>query len=384
MTAAATLNQLSQIQSLLLALVEANDDDASRRQYHADLSPLGWHLGHCVYTETYWVQEVIQGDASRSAPYQTLFTPELTPRPQRGPLLPPREQLLDWAATQLSDNLMRLANLAPPQASHALLADDYLPWFLLQHHAQHYETMLMVLTQRALQGSYPSYRARTPLVAASGAGVIRTVPAGHYRIGGVAPLAFDNELPPQHAELGEFRIAVQPVSNAQYLAFMQAGAYADARLWSASGWTWCQQHGASRPEHWCCDADGAYFGVGVNGPYELAADAPLHGINHYEATAFANWAGARLPHEYQWEAAYRSGLLAETGRAWEWCENSFHPYEGFKPFPYERYSAPWFDGAHLTLRGGSLHTRPVLQRASFRNFYTADKRHVFAGLRLLF
>lgn len=384
MTAAGTLNQLSQIQSLLLALVEAQDDDVMRRQFHADLSPLGWHLGHCVYTEMYWVQEVVQGDATHSAPQQTLYTPELTPRPQRGPQLPPHAQLLDWAAAQFSDTLMRLANLAPPQATHALLVDDYLPLFLLQHHAQHYETLLMVLTQRALQAASPDYRVRTPLVAAPDAGIIRTVPAGHYRIGGAPPLAFDNELPPQHAELGAFRIAAQPVSNAQYLTFMQAGGYNDTRLWSDTGWTWRQQHAAQQPEHWRRDADGAWFGIGVNGPYELAADTPLHGINHYEASAFAHWAGARLPHEFQWEAAQRSGLLAGTGRAWEWCENSFHPYAGFKPFPYARYSTPWFDGTHRTLRGGSLHTRPILQRPSFRNFYTADKRHVFAGLRLSF
>lgn len=384
MTAADTLNRLGQLQSLMLALVEAQCEDVIRRQYHDDLSPLGWHLGHCVYTETYWVQEVVQGDATQSAARQRLFTPELTPRPQRGPQLPPRAQLLDWAAAQFSDTLMRLANLTPPHRAHALLGDDYLPLFLLQHHTQHYETMLMVLTQRALQQIYPDYRARKGLIAAPDAGVIRTVPAGHYRIGGTPPLAFDNELPPQHAELGEFRIAAQPVSNAQYLAFMQAGGYDEARFWSAAGWTWRQTLESPRPEHWRRDADGAWFGVGVQGPYDLTADAPLHGINYYEASAFARWAKARLPHEFQWEAAHRSGLLAGAGRAWEWCDNSFYPYDGFKPFPYERYSMPWFDGTHFTLRGGSLHTRPILQRPSFRNFYSADKRHIFAGLRLSF
>ena len=125
-------------------------------------------------------------------------------------------------------------------------------------------------------------------------------------------------------------------------------------------------------------------GIGLNGPYELAADTAVHGINHYEASACAAWAGARLPHEYQWEAAHRSRQLDDVGRAWEWCANSFHPYNGFSAFPYEGYSTPWFDGTHYSLRGASLHTRPELRRASFRNFYTAEKRHIFAGLRLVY
>jgi gamma-glutamyl hercynylcysteine S-oxide synthase len=382
-TAPATLHQLSAIQNLLLALVEGYDDSVCRSQYHPDLSPLGWHLGHCVYIETYWLQEVVGGDAAHSAPYRTLYTPEMTPRLQRGPQLPPRDALINWAADLQSDNLMRLANATLPQ-DHALLADDYLPLFLIQHHAQHYETMLMVLSQRALRADYPDYRARDLLVAAQDHSALRTVPAGHFRIGGAAPQAFDNELPPQHAELGEFRICSRPLSNAEYLAFMQAGGYSDAHLWSEAGWTWCRQYNAAHPEYWRRDAAGAWYGIGLNGPYELAADAPVHGINHYEASACAAWAGAHLPHEYQWEAAQRSRQLDDVGRVWEWCANSFHPYNGFSAFPYKGYSTPWFDGTHYTLRGASLHTRPELRRASFRNFYTAEKRHIFAGVRLVF
>jgi iron(II)-dependent oxidoreductase len=122
----------------------------------------------------------------------------------------------------------------------------------------------------------------------------------------------------------------------------------------------------------------------MRGHYPLSADQPVAGISHYEARAFAAWAGARLAHEYQWEVAQRLGLLEQTGRVWEWCENRFHPYPGFRPFPYPEYSQPWFDGRHYSLRGGSVHTRPAVRRASFRNFFEADKRHIFAGLRLVF
>jgi iron(II)-dependent oxidoreductase len=76
-------------------------------------------------------------------------------------------------------------------------------------------------------------------------------------------------------------------------------------------------------------------------------------------------------------------LLEQTGHVWEWCNNCFYPYAGFQSFPYKEYSQPWFNDNHYTLRGGSLHTRPGIKRASFRNFHAPEKRHIFAGLRLV-
>ena len=138
------------------------------------------------------------------------------------------------------------------------------------------------------------------------------------------------------------------------------------------------------PDHWRRNPAGHWYGIGNRGPYALTGDDILHGISRFEAVAFATWAGGRLPHEHQWEVACRLQRLEQTGRAWEWCDNSFYPYAGFKPFPYEEYSTPWFDGQHYSLRGGSLHTRPAIKRPGFRNFYQPQMRHIFAGLRLVF
>jgi iron(II)-dependent oxidoreductase len=210
------------------------------------------------------------------------------------------------------------------------------------------------------------------------------IPAGHYRIGGDRPVAYDNEVPPQQADLGPFAIARRPVSNAEYLAFMDDGGYRKRELWDGAGWQWLRDSGIEQPEHWRSSRSGAWYAVGLRGACDLPPDDPVHGLSHYEASAFARWAGARLPHEYQWEAACRIGALEQTGRVWEWCGNTFHPYDGFAPFPYPEYSQPWFDGSHFSLKGGSLHTRPAIRRPSFRNFFEADKRHVFAGLRLAY
>lgn len=378
------IDALGQAQALVLALVEDADDDTFRRQFHADLSPIGWHLGHCIFIECFWLHEKVRGDDSVTAPIADFYTPPRTPRPERGRRLPRRGDLLAWAREIQAFNLDFLRNLRPEWRAHALFDDDYLIHFLIQHNSQHYETMLMTLTQKSLAEDRPNAAGPAGLTATPVNRDTVAVPAGHYRIGGETPVAYDNEMPPQPAELGPFTISRQPVSNAEYLQFIQSGAYRDPGWWTEAGWSWLQTSGTRHPDHWRCAAGEHWYGVGVRGAYQLAPGEPVSGINHYEASAFARWAGGRLPHEFQWEAACRSGVLQHTGRVWEWCSNTFSPYAGYTPFPYNEYSQPWFDDRHYSLRGGSLYTRPAIKRPSFRNFYEADKRHIFAGMRLVY
>ena len=384
MSTDALITQLGQTQSLLLALAEDVDETAFRTQYHPDLSPLGWHLGHCVFFECLWLHERIRGDNSVTEPIARLYTPPYTPKPERGKRLPPRQAMLTWARELQEFNLHYLRNLRPEWREHPLFKDDYLIHFLNQHNSQHYETMLMVLTQKALSEHKPGETAFQPLRAQQPGRDLVDVAAGHYRIGGRPPTAYDNELPPQQADLGPYSISKQPVSNSEYLAFIQDDGYLRAELWDSDGWLWREQNSITQPDHWRQSGSGEWYAISMQGAYQLADSEPVSGICRFEASAFANWADARLPHEYQWEAACRIGLLEQTGRVWEWCDNPFQPYEGFSPFPYDAYSQPWFDGRHYVLRGGSLHTRPAIKRPSFRNFYEADKRHIFAGLRLVY
>jgi iron(II)-dependent oxidoreductase len=380
----ALIEELGQTHALLLGLAEQADELTLRRQYHTDLSPLGWHLGHCVFIECLWLHEQIRGDHRVTAPIADLYTPPRTPKPERGRLLPPRTELLGWAQELQQLNRHELRNLRPEWQRHPLLQGDYILRFLIQHHSQHYETMVMVLTQKAIAERARGAPSPAGLEPAAVRRRVVAVPAGHYRIGGERPVACDNELPPQRAELGAYAIAAYPTSNAEYLGFIADGGYRREALWDPEGWRWRGERQIEHPDHWRCSRDGGWYGTDVRGQYALAAEEPVAGISHYEACAFARWAGARLAHEYQWEAAQRLGLLEGTGRVWEWCENCLHPYEGFEAFPYPEYSQPWFDGRHYTLRGGSLHTRPAVKRSSFRNFFEADKRHIFAGLRLVF
>jgi len=330
-----------------------------------------------------WLRERLHGDDARTRDLHGLYIPELSPKAERGPALPPKERLLRQVTREQADNLRLLDSRPGKLPADPLLVDDYLQRFLIQHHGQHIETMHMVLCHRRQQRhTTGGFRSRRRLRPAEPRLEGETLPFRHHRVGGSLPIAFDNELPMQTVALGDCRIARRPVSNAEYLGFMEDGGYREPRYWSDAGWAWCQAQGVMHPEHWRRDQQGWWYGISGSGPHELAADAPVYGISHYEAEACARWAGGRLPHEWEWEVACRLGLIASVGQAWEWCANPFFPYPGFTAFPYAEYSAPWFDGQHYSLRGASSATLADVRRPSFRNFHTADKRHVFAGLRL--
>lgn len=392
MTSPAILGPLSSIHQMLLRLVESVPETDAARQYHPELGSLKWYLGRSIYQELFWLRETLIRERDLSARVEDLFRPGRLPLAAQCAQLPPKDHLLNWAYEILDHHLTLLAN--PGQLpAHPLLEGDRLPWFLLQEHGRNYESMLMVLVQRSLTASPLDYRVRQPLQPVTPTAQTKEILQGHYRIGSREdPAAYDNELPAQAVELSSFRINTRPARNAEFLAFMEAGAYAERQFWTQAGWDWQTSQGSGHPEHWRRDNAGNWYGVGVNGPSDLDPDQPVMGINQHEAKAYANWvanlgedtAGAVLVHEYQWELAARSGAISELGRAWEWCSNPFHPYPEFQAFPSAEVSERFFDQGHVSLRGASLHTQRALRRASFRNHAPPEQRFLFAGTRLVF
>ena len=356
-----TAERLAALQSALCDAVAALDDKANRARWGPEISPIGWHLRHCVYIEAVWIRQRMLGDYSITLPIADQCQPERAPKAGRGDALPPAGRLLVWARKVMAENRALLARLEAPPA-HPLAAGGYLRAFLAAHAAQHLETVRLARAAMNMQRS-PPWRARRPLAPRRPAPRWRRVAAGPGDIGTAEGFAYDNEKPAFRIHLPAFEIAETPVSNAEYLAFMK-------------------KTGAPPPFGWLHNRTGGWYSASGAAPCDIDPAAPVAGIDRGDAEAFARYARARLPHEYEWERAARLGLLKRIGEAWEWCANRFHPWPGFRPWPYREYSIPWFDARHVVLRGGSVHTEPEICRPGFRNFYTPETRHISAGLRL--
>ncbi len=382
------IGELQSLQNETINIVGSVADKDYHQQFHPDLSPIGWHLGHCIYAESYWIKQQLLGQQPVDDSLKSLYVPELSIKHLRGPALPDKCEILEWATVTQSENRALLDSESIKRTSHELLKNNYLLHFLIQHYSQHLETMYMVLTEMQIQNIDTKF-APSKISSISGAKQLKKefvkIEAGFYNIGSEEnDSPYDNEHPAHTIEIDSFNMATSPVSNSEYLEFMNSGGYSNKGYWSNAGWEWCNKNKNTHPHHWQVQNDSTWYGINHKGPYLLEEQQPVHGLSYYEAEAYAKWADARLPHEYEWEVAFKKNLLQQTSLVWEWCNNTFHPYPGFSPYPYEGYSEPYFDGVHYVLKGGSLNTKKQIKRPSFRNYYTADKRQIFAGMRLVY
>jgi iron(II)-dependent oxidoreductase len=259
------------------------------------------------------------------------------------------------------------------------------------------------------------------------------MPGGPFRLGTEppgTPFVFDNEKWAHDVSIAPFRIARAPVTNAEFQAFVEDGGYRRRELWSEAGWRWRRGAGAEHPVYWMPQGLGPWKVRRFDRLEELRPHEPVIHVNWFEAEAYCRWAGRRLPTETEWEAAaagepmpggqtlapkkrrypwgdepptpkhanldgYRLGCIdvgalstgdsafgcrQMLGNVWEWTSSTFVPYPGFSPDAYKEYSEPWF-GTHKVLRGGCWATRARLLTNTYRNFYTPDRRDVFAGFR---
>jgi ergothioneine biosynthesis protein EgtB len=190
---------------------------------------------------------------------------------------------------------------------------------------------------------------------------------------------FDNELGRHKTYIQNFSIATQLVTNAEYLAFMQAGAYLDFNLWHAEGWDWVNTNNINAPLYWY-PVDNEWHRYSLSGLEKLDPDQPVSHINYYEASAFAQWKGMRLPTEFEWEVA--SSALA-WGKVWEWTESAYLPYPGFSKAAgaLGEYNGKFMVNQKV-LRGASIATPAHHSRATYRNFFHPNLRWMFSGIRL--
>jgi len=208
-----------------------------------------------------------------------------------------------------------------------------------------------------------------------------------------AGFAFDNETPRHAVLLQPYAIADRLVNCGDYAQFIADGGYQRPELWLSDGWAAVQAQEWRGPAYWLAPDDprlahqGATAGwqvFGVHGVRPLEAGAPVSQLSFYEAAAYAEWAGARLPTEFEWEAANDApGISQMSGHVWQWTRSSYDPYPGFRPLAgiAAEYNGKFMVG-QLVLRGGSVATPDGHTRASYRNFFPPAARWQFSGLRL--
>jgi ergothioneine biosynthesis protein EgtB len=281
----------------------------------------------------------------------------------------------------------------------------------LHHEQQHQELILTDLLHLFAQNPLrPAVWPAAPRIEAAGAPAPPNWIAfggGNVEVGHAGPaFAFDNESPRHVVTLRPFRLASRAVTNREWLAFIDAGGYADPSLWLSDGWDAVQAQGWQAPLYWELADDGrTRLQMTLGGLRPLALEAPVSQVSFFEADAYARWADKRLPTEFEWEVAARGlpveGNFVESGAGqprpapggagqqqmfgdvWEWTASPYIAYPGFRPAPgaVGEYNGKFMNGQYV-LRGGSCASPRSHLRAGYRNFFQPGQRWQFSGLRL--
>ncbi len=379
-----------------------------------EASPAKWHRAHTSwFFETFVLAEHLPGYCAFHPCFAELFNSYYNgvgrqhPRPRRALLSRPTADAVTEYRAHVDAALLRLMDGADADRW-ARIAP------LLElgraHEQQHQELILTDLKHAfsfnplapALGSTPPRNRS-----AASAPGWI-----GHD--GGIVEIGsnssvfcFDNETPHHRVLIDRaFELAGRAIRCGEFLDFIDDGGYRDPLLWLSDGWAWLQREGIEAPLYWQRDeaCDGSWSVFTLAGRRALDPAEPVCHLSFYEAAAFAAWAGARLPTEFEWEAVAAAhpatGQFADSGcfhpqapgpasgsnlygSVWEWTASSYAPYPGFRPAAgaIGEYNGK-FMANQMVLRGGSCATPANHVRSSYRNFFYPQDRWQFSGLRL--
>jgi len=332
-------------------------------------------------------------------------------------------QFADEADRQVREALAS-GDIAQP--GHPLLDGAEAAYCVLEHEAMHQETLLYMWHRLPLDRKRRPEGYRPVVEGPEPTQQWVKVPAGRATLGvdrGQRPFTWDNERPHLAVDVPEFDIDRHNVTNRDYLAFVEAGGYKAPQWWRPDDWSWVRSEGLAHPLFWERSADGWYW-RGMFDRVALPMAWPVY-VSQAEASAYARWRGCRLPTEAEFQrAAYGEPGGAErpypwghdhpadahgvfdfrawdphpagshpsgasawgvhdlVGNGWEWTGTVFGPFPGFEALPsYPEYSADFFDGEHLVMKGASPATARELIRPSFRNWFRARYPYVYATFR---
>jgi ergothioneine biosynthesis protein EgtB len=372
-----------------------------------DASPAKWHLAHTSwFFEQFLLKPLLTGYRVFHADFEYLFNSyyqtvgRMHERPQRGLLTRPTVHEAVRYREHVDEHMQKLFAMRPDDKQLMSIAT-----LGLNHEQQHQELMLTDIKHLFSRNPLlPAYKVGSA-EASDGAAPMRFVAfdGGIHEIGASGVhFCFDNELPRHRTLVEPYALADRLVTNGEYLEFIRDGGYRRPQFWLSDGWSTVQRDGWTRPIYWSQSLDSEFT---LFGPQALDAGTPVCHVSFYEADAFARWAGARLPSEAEWEIAAESlpviGNLLNTGAlhptsagvqpgmkqmfgdVWEWSASPYVAYPGYQPpaGALGEYNGKFMCN-QLVLRGGSCVTPADHIRASYRNFFYADARWQFMGVRL--
>jgi ergothioneine biosynthesis protein EgtB len=278
----------------------------------------------------------------------------------------------------------------------------------LHHEQQHQELMLTDIKHVFwVNPMRPAYRMQ-PMTPTSQFAPMRwiTFPEGIQWVGHEGQgFAFDNETPRHRVFLESFQLASRLVTNGEYQRFIEDGGYSKPELWLSMGWVTVLQEQWQAPLYWI-KQDGKWLNHTLSGLRQVEDHEPVCHVSYFEADAYARWAGARLPSEFEWEVASQSvpqqgnfveggryhpasiatdcdGLSQMFGDVWQWTRSAYLPYPGYQPptGALGEYNGKFMCN-QFVLRGGSCATPRTHIRPTYRNFFPPDARWQFQGFRL--
>ena len=386
-----------------------------------DVSPTKWHLAHTTwFFERFILAQHVPDYTPHHPRFNYLFNSYYNTvgpqncRTKRGLLSRPTvREVYDYRAA-IDRDITRLL-----EGADARLLEDLRPLIVLGcHHEQQHQELMLTDIKHVLSTNplLPAYQDTEPDVEAQHDeapdqaewitfdGAVREIGCNAQD----TAFCFDNETPRHRVFLEPFALASQPVTNGDYLRFVEAGGYDKPDHWLSAGWATVQERGWRHPLYWYRDEREQWMQFTLHGPRPLAMVEPVCHLSYFEADAFARWCDARLPTEAQWEVAAgdmpiignfaddrrfhpraapaegdHQQLVQYFGDVWEWTSSAYMAYPGYRPLPgaLGEYNGKFMCNQYV-LRGGSCATPRSHLRVTYRNFFPPDARWQFTGLRL--
>ena len=426
------LESLQEARTRTLDLVADLDDHQMMGPRLRIVNPLRWEIGHVAFFQEFWNLRHFRGRQPIIPNSDVLYDSARVAHDTRWDLpLPSLSDTISFMR-QVLDQVIDL-NQSPSDKVIEGYDQNYFLELTLFHEQMHAEAI--TYTRQTLGYSAPKFRAEAVLStdeskSASVKGDA-SIPGGKFILGSKegSGFVFDNEQSQHEVQVKPFEISKTAVTQGEFAAFVEDGGYRRPDLWSGNGWLWRESQNAEHPVYWEREPNGSWLRRQFDQSVKLEERKAILHVNWFEAEAYCRWAGRRLPTEAEWEMAascesadgfgvkdrkrkypwgdqipspdranldWRGigcidvdelplsdsafGCRQMIGNCWEWTSTDFYGYPGFRPGPYKEYSEPWF-GDHKVLRGGCWATRSSMIRNAYRNFYTPDRRDVWAGFR---